>query len=109
MSEETFTHTVLDCKIVKTEMGHYCGYVRRPESVEPVRWSSDYDSKHSEILEAEVDVWGGITYDPDQDGWVGFDDAHSRSLVEHRDEETDREAVIAETKRLAEQISNLDD
>ncbi len=25
---ERFTHDGLDCKIVKTDMGHWCGYVR---------------------------------------------------------------------------------
>lgn len=104
---QQFTHAGLDCKIIKTEMGHWCGYVRRPDEAEPVRWTSDYDSKHDEILEAEVDVWGGITYGPDDEGWVGFDDAHAQSLVDHSDEETDEDAVKAETKRLAEQVADL--
>lgn len=103
-----FTHAGLDCRIIQTRLGHWCGYVKRPEDVEPVRWTSDYDSKHGEVLDAEVDVWGGITYGPDEAGWVGFDDAHSRSLVDHRDASTDREAVKSETKRLAEQIAGME-
>ena len=104
---ERWTHAELDCKIVKQDMGHWCGYVRRPDDVEPVRWQSDYDSKHDEILESEVDVWGGITYGPDENGWVGFDDAHARSLVDHREFETSKEAVKNETKYLADQIRSL--
>jgi len=104
---ERFTHDGLDCKIVKTDMGHWCGYVRRPETVEPVRWRSDYDSKHNEVIDAEVEVWGGVTYGPDEDGWVGFDDAHSRSLADHREFDTEEKAVKNETQRLAEQIRLL--
>jgi len=104
---QEFKHAGLDCKVVKADMGHWCGYVRRPEDVEPVRWSADYDSKHDEILEAEVDVWGGITYGPDDDGWVGFDDAHARDLVDHRDHPSEKSAVEEETQHLAEQIQQL--
>jgi len=104
---ERWTHAELDCKIVKQDMGHWCGYVRRPDDVEPVRWQSDYDSKHGEILEAEVDVWGGITFGPDEDGWIGFDDAHARSLVDHREWDTAKDAVKNETEHLADQIRSL--
>lgn len=106
---EDFEHAGLECKIIKTDMGHWCGYVRRPEAAEPVRWTSDYDSKHDVLLEAEVEVWGGITYGPDEDGWVGFDDAHSRSLVNHRPDDGPRQAVKVETQRLAEQIAEMID
>ena len=102
-----FGHDGFDCKIVKTSLGHWCGYVRRPEEVEPVRWTSDYDSKHDEVIDAEVDVWGGITYGPDEEGWVGFDDAHARSLVDHREFDTSRDAVKNETRHLADQIRSL--
>lgn len=106
---EEFRHAELDCKIIKTEMGHWCGYVRRPEAVETVRWTSDYDSKHDEILDAEVDVWGGVTYGPDEERWVGFDDGHSRNLADNMDDdpETGKEAVKLETRRFAEQIVAL--
>lgn len=109
MTEERFKHAGLECRMTKQRMGHWCGYVKRPYDVEPVRWTSDYDSKHGEVLDAEVDVWGGITWGPDEDGWVGFDDAHSRSLVDHRPEVTDKVAVKEETKRLAEHIQALRD
>jgi hypothetical protein len=102
-----FEHAGLNCKILKTSMGHWCGYVQHPENVEPVRWTPDYDSKHEEILEADVEVWGGVTYGPDDERWVGFDDGHALSLRMRRDADSDREAVIEETKRLAEQIADL--
>lgn len=106
-SPHEFEHAGLNCRLVRQDLGHWCGYVQRPDDAEPVRWTSDYDSKHDRVIDAEVDVWGGITYGPDEDGWVGFDDAHSRSLADHRDEDADFEAVKVETKRLAEQIDGL--
>jgi len=60
-----------------------------------------------EVHSPEVDVHGGITYGPDEDGWVGFDDAHARGLLEFSDEQTAKEAARAETESLAEQISEL--
>jgi hypothetical protein len=105
---ERFSHAGLSCRIVQMDMGHWCGYVQIPDDLGPVRWTSDYDSKHDEVLEAEVDIWGGITYGPDDDGWVGFDDAHARSLADHREQNSDKSAVKEETQRLAEQIAQLD-
>jgi hypothetical protein len=104
---EQFKHAGLDCKIINQELGHWCGYVQIPDALGPVRWTSDYDSKHDEVLEAEVEVWGGVTYGPDEDGWVGFDDAHSRSLVDQREQNSSKSAVKEETQRLAEQIVEL--
>jgi hypothetical protein len=102
-----FKHAGLKCKIVRTDMGHWCGYVRVPDEMPPTRWESDYDSKHDEILAAEVEVWGGVTYGPDGDGWVGFDNAHARDLVDHREFNTEADAVKNETQRLAEQIADI--
>ena len=104
---EHFTHEGLDCKIVTRTGGYWCGYVRRPEGVEPVRWTSEYDADTDEVIDAEIEVWGGITYGPDEDGWVGFDDSHSSRLVDHSPADTDREAVKFETQYLAEQIADL--
>ena len=104
---ERFSHAGLDCKIVQMRQGHWCGYVRRPEDVEPVRWTSDYNSKQDDVIDAEVEVWGGITYGPDEDGWVGFDDAHACSLVDHREFDTAKDAVKNETRYLADQIHSL--
>jgi hypothetical protein len=99
-----FEHAGLDCKLVKQNLGHWCGYVQRPEAVEPLRWRGEYDEKHDEVKEAEIEVWGGVTYGPDGNGWVGFDDAHARSLVNHRDAEAPMEAVRQETEAFAERI-----
>lgn len=105
---ERFTHEGLQCKLLKHDIGHWCGYVKVPESVENVRWTSDYDLKHDEVLAPDVDVWGGITYGPDEDSWVGFDDARAMSVVDHHDAaDTPKEAVKLETKHLAGQIAKL--
>jgi len=32
MAEKNFEHAGLECKVVKTSMGHYCGYVAIPPS-----------------------------------------------------------------------------
>lgn len=106
-TDEEFMWAGLDCKVLQHESGHWCGYVRRPEDVEPVRWQPDYDSKHGELLETDVEVWGGITYGPDSAGWVGFDDDHALSLLMKRDADSEKEAVKEETKRLARQIQGL--
>jgi hypothetical protein len=105
-SPHEFEHAGLNCRLVYIKTGHWCGYVQRPDDVEPVRWMSDISEK-GEVLDAEVDVWGGITYGPDDDGWVGFDDAHAQSIADIRGEDSDFEAVRDETKRLAEQVADL--
>ncbi len=105
-TEEEFEHAGMSCEITD-EMGHWCGYVQTPEDLPPVRWRSDYDSKQEEVLDPDVEVWGGVTYGPDDEGWVGFDDAHAESIVEHREFDTRRDAVKNETERLAEQVAEL--
>ena len=104
---EHFQYAGYDCKIIHHEFGHWCGYVKRPEAVEPVRWRSDYDNKHDKLHEAEIDVHGGITYGPDEDGFVGFDDAHATKLTEKHDLDSAKEAVKKETEQLAVQIYEL--
>ena len=106
---EHFEHEGLDCKIVTRNGGYWCGYVRRPERIEPVRWTSEYDADSDAVIDAAVDVWGGVTYGPDEDGWVGFDDAHAGDLVDERAADSDKAAVKTETKYLAEQIAALAD
>ena len=104
---ERFSHSGLDCKIVTRSGGYWCGYVRRPDAVEPVRWRSEYDVDADEVIDADVDVWGGITYGPGEDGWVGFDDNHAGRLVDESSADTDKAAVKNETKYLAEQVCDL--
>jgi len=108
-SDETihFSHAGLDCKIVRRTGGYWCGYVRRPRVVEPVRWRSEYDADADEVIESDVDVWGGITYGPGEDGWVGFDDNHADRIVDNSPADTDKVAVKLETQHLAEQITDL--
>ena len=107
VEKEEFMHAGLDCEIIKTDMGHWCGYVRQDPDSGPIRFIVEEGSDGA-VLEPEVEVWGGITYGPDPDGWVGFDDAHDRSLVDHRDQNTTKSAVKEETQRLAEQIQKIE-
>lgn len=62
-----WTHHGIDCKIVKIDLGHYCGYVKAPNP-------DELDMAHGY---PDLDAHGGITYGPDNDGWVGFDTAHA--------------------------------
>lgn len=106
-----FEFAGLDCKIIPmewetTDRHYWCGYVRVPDDMEKVRWRSTLDEE-GDLISPDVDVWGGITYGPDQNGWVGFDDAHLQKLVTQREAESDRAAVKNETQRLAEQIAGL--
>lgn len=57
----------LDCVIA---MGAWapCGYVRLP--ADDPRRQTDWEG-------FDVHVHGGLTYGPDQDGWVGFDAGHA--------------------------------
>ncbi len=45
------------------------GYVRLPEKLRD--WWADYDEAN-EVLSAHF----GLTYGPDEDGWIGFDTGH---------------------------------
>jgi hypothetical protein len=108
MTTKRFTHAGLQCKVVKTPAGHWCGYVKVLGSLSSVQWRQDYDHGSGELVPVDVDVHGGITYGLDDEGWVGFDDAHATRLVDVRDAETAAEAVREETEALAEQIAALE-
>jgi len=59
------------CKVVRHDMGHYCGYVR-------TSFSDDFTYSDFHHFENNlVSVHGGLTYGVDEDGWVGFDCAHA--------------------------------
>lgn len=78
-----FEHEGFTCLILRTSMGHLCGYVAlKPEH-------PDYNKDYNDI---NVDCHGGLTYgamcsghichtpkpgEPDNVYWVGFDHAHS--------------------------------
>lgn len=71
---DEWVHRGLRCKVVKQDMGHYCGYVRT--NFGP-KWNYDDFQGYPHSL---VSVNGGLTYGVDEDGWVGFDCGHSRDL-----------------------------
>ncbi len=95
MSESEFLYNGFECKVILTQMGHRCGYVRLPLG----HWGRDmsYD-------DIDVDVHGGLTYGPDKDGWIGFDCAHCDDTPQI----WTKEATEEETKKLAKEVSNCD-
>lgn len=99
------------CKVVKAKRSngcaHYCGYAKTTLSI-------DYDNAHI------VDVHGGLTYGVDDEGWLGFDCAHSGDVCLDEDNEVmneplgfDRqwtvERVKEEVNKLARQLSLLEE
>jgi len=94
----------LRCLIVRGQIG-LCGYVHVPVGHSAERkWYDDVD----------VDVHGGLTFRKRvADGsWFGFDTMHahdwlSTPLREHPGRVWTEENVIAETERLAEQLSRM--
>lgn len=72
-----WTYRTKRCKLVKNDVGHWCGYTQtalRGFTSEDVYDFGGHESIH--VLSAH----GGITYGPDEDGWVGFDCGHARDL-----------------------------
>ena len=59
----------LRCAIVRTQSGALCGYVKLPVGFK-------------DFNEESFSVHGGITYN--EDGWVGFDCAHSQDFIPGR-------------------------
>jgi hypothetical protein len=105
--------------VLRSPIGGCNGYVKLPTGY-PKAWGT-YD-------DIDVDVHGGLTYGPDEEGWVGFDtahlgdvwvgsipddlDSHSRDFLtrppfgDYR-REWDEDKVAAETRRLAHRLADL--
>lgn len=80
---ETWVHDGRECKMTTT-LGHWCGYAKTPLKVTEGTISEVTDTGVHRL----IDVHGGITYGPDDEGWVGFDTGHSRDFnVTEEDEE----------------------
>lgn len=62
-----------NCRIVFNNGRHYCGYAQTP-----LRFS------YSDAT-GIIDIHGGLTYGVDEDGWLGFDCAHSYDVCFHPD------------------------
>lgn len=112
-----WTHNGRRCKITKDEdLGHYCGYIRTGLRGD----INDIDTKLYKLIE----VNGGITYGLDEDGWIGFDCAHSHDICVDengditgdffRDREDENSIVWSpkdvkeEVEKLAEQFTALE-
>lgn len=114
-----WTHRGIRCAIYNIRERHYCGYVQMPEElVGEIRTVSTYDEIVG-VIEADLNVNGGITYGPDDDGWVGFDTAHSwdrcvdkngnllpnaMGAIGEADRTWNPDSVKQETVQLAEQV-----
>lgn len=80
--EQEWTHNTKRCKVVKNDIGHWCGYART--SLSGFTDAHLYDSGGGAKV---IEVHGGITFGPDDDGWVGFDCGHARDLCLNEDDE----------------------
>jgi len=111
-----------ECIVIKhPKIGHYCGYAKTPLnhlSHTNITYQGD---NHIKLIE----VHGGITYGPDEDGFVGFDCGHAGdicwsegvphdtfSLDKDRDDkwrnDWEVEDVVEEVEYLADQLSALE-
>lgn len=72
----------MNCALQKNDIGHWCGYVQTEHTV----WQAPTCpplSGHRPTGESAVyllSAHGGITYGPDEEGWIGFDCGHSNDL-----------------------------
>jgi len=75
--ERTWTYRTKRCKVVKNDVGDWCGYTQTP-----LRGFTDTDLYDHGGHEGQrvLSVHGGLTYGPDADGWVGFDCGHAADL-----------------------------
>ena len=80
--------------MILTEMGHRCGYVKLPEG--HLCRDMDYD-------DIPIEVHGGLTYGPSENGWVGFDCGHCYDTPEI----WTLEKTIEETKKMADQVYDI--
>jgi len=119
---KTFIYNNRPCVVVQHKnIGHYCGYTKtKLPSVSHEDTSYSGESDYVKLVE----VHGGITYGKTDDGWVGFDCAHSRDVCwdedelvsseitnKYRDEHTIDwrvEDVVDELKSLSDQLSALE-
>ena len=81
------------------------GYVILPEG-------HPWREKELQFGDVDIDVHGGITYGPKDDGWIGFDTLHAWDKwpgspdfgIDEHDIHWTVEMVVEETKRLAAQV-----
>lgn len=100
-------------KVIQTDMGHFCGYVRT--NLGPGWHYDDLMGFPHTLIEAH----GGLTYGPDEDGWLGFDCAHAgdacvldgETITDHRMNEDGTvwtpDDVAAECRKVARQYERV--
>jgi hypothetical protein len=86
--------------VVKTSMGHLCGYVTMKKEDVAKEWWGNYDADGLQYLA----VHGGLTYASEHDDAVvfGFDCAHAGD--ERRPELRDPQHVLALAKQMGDQL-----
>lgn len=79
-----WTYRSKRCKVVKNDVGHWCGYTQT--ALRGFHDGDLYDHGGHEGVRI-LSVHGGMTYGPDDNGWVGFDCGHARDLCLDEDDE----------------------
>lgn len=95
-----------DCKIVKQEFGHYCGYVKIEED-SPL-FGKEYNDE-TFYGEGKINVHGGLTFsepmnEDKTDWWIGFDCAHYCDLCNPKP----HEFVVEELTEMVKQVQFLE-
>lgn len=79
---ERWNHGGIECAICPSPQGGLNGYVQIP--AEARRPNPPPSPEHgwlsADVLTATIHCHGGITYGPDEDGWLGFDTGHAGDL-----------------------------
>lgn len=103
-------HAGLTCAMIDSGIGFINGYVQLPE--DHVARNASYDQ-----INRTISAHGGLTYGPDEDGWVGFDTGHSgdywpgltdpKRLFGAPERTWDIERLTAEVESLALQLADM--
>lgn len=89
--------------VLKTRMGHYCGYVQIPEASLPKHWIESQPIYRADDIEL-LNVHGGVTYSKKNGNMVvfGFDCAHSGD--ETNEKLKDEEYIFSLCEVMEQQI-----
>lgn len=79
---ERWNHNGVECAISPSPMGGMNGYIQIPKDARQSSGppSPEHHWLSAEDLEDSLHCHGGITYGPDEEGWLGFDTGHAGDL-----------------------------
>lgn len=86
------------CAIVRIALdrkpfNHYAGYIRLTErEIRNVRLESD-TTAYGDFIPADINVHGGVSFGPSDEGWIGFDCSHAGDCC-YRDDGTPLQGSI---------------